>query len=598
MSVTTSAAGIAWDLSDLYLSYDDPLLMADIERVSAEVAAFAAEYRGTINVPGGPEAAHLLSGLQRLEALYDAMARPAVYANLLFSADTSRPEHRNLQQQIDQRNTAMRNMLLFFHLEWLHLKREDAERLMQHPALAAYQHYLQTARRYELHTLSEPEEQMVNEKDMTGAQAWQNYFTELVASLKFPFERDGEQHMLDLESVLTLLRNADRSLREQAFTLLFEVLRGQEQSLAYIFNTLWQDHITMNRLRRYNDPMEPRHLSNEIDPEAVATMMDVVEQNYDIAHDYFRLKARLLQLPRLQMYDQYAPVGDIPTGTSYAESQQIILAALESFDSRFSEIAALFFHHNWIDAEVRAGKRGGAFCNGYPPSNHPYVLCNYTDDLRDVMTMAHELGHGIHFWLARKQTLFNFYPTLPLAEMASVFGEMLVFDHLLDQQQDTKARLTLVCNKVEDIFATVFRQNVLTRFEQAAFAGRTKGRMTPEQINEYWLAANGRYYGETVEPTKGYELGWSYIPHFVHTPFYCYSYVFGELLVLALYSIYREQGSAFVPHYMTLLEAGGSRRPDELLAALGIDVRDTAFWQRGFVELRRLVAWAHELATA
>jgi oligoendopeptidase F len=387
-------------------------------------------------------------------------------------------------------------------------------------------------------------------------------------------------------------------MRQQAFTLLYDVLGTHSQHLAFTYNTLLQDQVIMNRLRNYADPMTPRHLSNKIDPAAVATMMEVVEQNYDIAQSYFRLKAGLLELPRLQLYDQYAPISTIPIQTSYSEGRAIVLEAFSGFDARFHAAAADFFENNWIDAEVRPGKRGGAFCSGFPPSLHPYILCNYTDVTRDVMTLAHELGHGIHFSLARKQTLFNFYPTLPLAETASVFGEMLVFEHLLARRENPQEQLALVCSKIEDMFATIFRQNVLTRFEQAAYAGRLQSRMTPEKISEHWLTANQRYYGDAVELTAGYESGWSYIPHFIHTPFYCYSYVFGNLLVLALYDMYREQGQAFVPRYTALLEAGGSRAPADLLADLSIDMHDAAFWQRGLDELRRLVNWAHELAAA
>jgi oligoendopeptidase F len=570
--------------------------MADVNAVAEEAAAFAAAYRGTINVPGGPAASHLRAALEQLETIYDRMARPMVYAALLFAADTTRPEHRNLQQQVDQRYTAIKNSLLFFDLEWLELDDSAAQPLIAHSELAAYRHYLTMARRYVPHKLSEAEEQMVNEKDVTGTLAWRNFFTELVAGLHFPFEQNGEQQQLDLETVLNRLRHHDRAVREQAFRVLYTVLGEQAQPLAFIYNTLMQDHLTMNRLRAYDDPMAQRHLSNEIDPAAVAAMMEVVEQNYDQAHRYFQLKARLLGLPRLQLYDQYAPLGDLPTTTTYAEAQTLVLDAFARFDSRFREIAADFFERHWIDAEVRPGKRGGAFCSGYPPSNHPYILCSYTDDLRDVMTLAHELGHGIHFSLASQQTIFNYSPTLPLAETASVFGEMLVFEHLLSREQDPRARLMLVCSKIEDIFATVFRQNVLTRFEQAVFARRQQERLTPEQIGACWLDANRLYYGEAVELTAGYELGWGYITHFYYMPFYCYSYVFGELLVLALYSMYREEGAAFVPRYTALLEAGGSQSPDDLLAALGVDVRTASFWQRGFAELRRLVDWAHELA--
>lgn len=561
-----------------------------------EAEAFADIYRNTINVPGGPEPIHLREGLERLEALHDVASRPAAYAYLLFAADTSKPEHRDLQQRVEQRLTAIQNQVLFFDLEWLALSETDAQRLIDDPLLAPYRHYLQSIRRYKPHKLSEPEERIINEKDITGVQAWRQLFAEIVSALSFPIELDGKQHDLPLDSVLTLMRHPERSVRQQAHTRLYEIMAKQVESLAYIYNTLMQDHLTMDRLRHYPDPMAQRHLANEIDPATVATMMDVVEQNYDIAHTYFTLKARLLKLPSLQIYDQYAPVGAVNKQMSYSQARAIILEALGRFDKRFRETAARFFDENWIDAEVRPGKRGGAFCSGYPPSVHPYILCNYTDDLRDVMTVAHELGHGIHFWLARSQTIFNFYPTLPLAETASVFGEILVFEHLLDQEQDQSAKLALVCSKIEDIFATVFRQNVLTRFEQAAFAGRIRGRLTPEQLSAFWRETNQRYYGNAVAHTPGYEMGWSYIPHFINTPFYCYSYVFGELLVLALYAMYREQGAAFVPGYIALLEAGGSQAPGDLLATFGVDANDPAFWQMGFNELRRLVNWAQELA--
>ncbi len=596
MALTSSATGVAWDLSDLFASYDDPTLSAMLNEGAAEAEAFAQTYRGTINVPDGPDPEFLRTALERQEALQDQFAKPMVYAMLLFSADTSKPEYRNLQQQVEQQMTAIRNQLLFFDLEWLEVSDEDAQRLIDHPTLATYRHYLASARRYRPHTLSEAEEQIVNEKDVTGISAWQRLFAELTASLSFPITLDGEEQILPLDGVLTLMRHTDRAVREQAFKTLYSVLEDQAQTLAYIYNTLMQDQLTMDRLRAYPDPMASRHLANEVEPEVVATMMDVVEQNYPIAQRYFALKARLLNLPLLQLYDQYAPIGEVKAHMPYADARSIVLEAFGVFDPSFRDAAALFFDNHWIDAEMRPGKRGGAFCMGYPPSNHPYVLCNYTDDIRDVMTVAHELGHGIHFWLARKQTLFNFGPSLPLAETASVFGEMLTFEHLLEREQDQDEKLALVCGKIEDIFATVFRQNVLTRFEQAAFAGRNENRLTPEQLGERWLEANRRYYGDKIEMTDGYALGWSYIPHFINSPFYCYSYVFGELLVLALYGMYREQGKDFVPRYVALLEAGGSQAPGELLAALGIDTNDPQFWQLGFNELRRLVDWAEELA--
>lgn len=595
MGTPSSASGVTWNLSDLFQSHDDPAIAATLDRVATDAATFAATYRTTINVPGGPTAEHLLQALQQLETLYDTLLLPSIYAGLLFSADTSNPDHQNLHQRVEQRYTSIGNTLLFFELEWLQVSDDDAQRLIDTPLLAPYRHHLISMRRYQPHMLSEAEERIINEKDLTGKHAWRRLFTELIASLSFPMERDGQIHNLSMDGVLVLMRHADRTIRERAFTSFFGVLQTQTNILTSIYNTLIQDHLTLDRLRGYPDPMAQRNLSNQIDPTVVGTMMEVVEQNYPLAQDYFRLKAQLLQISRLQIYDQYAPIGTTLPRMPYDDARAIVIEAFGAFDQQFADIATMFFERRWIDAEVRPGKRNGAFCNGYPPSHHPYILCNYTDDLRDAMTLAHELGHGIHFWLSRKQTFFNFGATLPLAETASVFGELLVFETLLQRYQNPQDQLSLLCNKIEDIFATIFRQTVLTRFEQAVFAARAHNRLTTEQISTAWHTANHRYYGDVIEQTPGYELGWSYIPHFINTPFYCYSYVFGELLVLALYGTYRSEGKSFVPRYIALLEAGGSQTPADLLHHLGVDTADPAFWQRGFAELHRLLQRVHQL---
>ena len=345
----------------------------------------------------------------------------------------------------------------------------------------------------------------------------------------------------------------------------------------------------MDRLRHYDDPMTQRHLSNEIDGEAVRTMMSVAEANYDSAHEYFGLKAKLLGLPKLALYDQYAPVGKEVRPFAYERAKDVILSAFESFDPSFKQMVGEFFAKNWIDAEIRKGKRGGAFCASPSPQLHPYILCNYDDSLRDVMTVAHELGHGLHGCLSRQQSYFNYDTPLTTAETASVFGEMLVFDHLLAQQTDREVQIALLAGKIEDIFATVFRQNVLTRFEELAFAARAERRLTPDIVGKLWLEANGRYYGDAIDIPEGYRWGWSYIPHFIHSRFYCYSYVFGQLLVLALYRMYKDEGQSFVPKYIELLEAGGSASPDTLLHPLGVDTHKREFWQKGFDEIRALL---------
>ena len=584
-----SAHGITWDLSDLFSSYEDPRIDATLKDCQARAEAFAKRYRGRIDESDKLTAESFFQALQELEVIQEALNRVGSYAGLLYAADTSRPEYQDLEQRIEQRSTEIRNLLLFFELEWLKVEDAVAGRLTGEPALANYRHYLKSLRRFRPHTLSEPEEKIINEKDNSGRNAFGRLFSEITSSLTFSLERDGDKQELNLSQILSLLHEPDRALRQRALETLYQGLSQHGQTLTFIYDTLIQDHLTMDRLRHYPNPMIQRHLSNEIDGQAVSKMMDVTEANYGLAHEYFKLKAKLLQLPRLALHDQYAPVGKEVRPFPFDQARQVILDAFDAFTPAFRQIASEFFAKKWIDAEIRKGKRGGAFCASPSPRLHPYILCNYDDNLRDVMTVAHELGHGLHGCLSRKQNLFNYDTPLTIAETASVFAEMLVFNHLLAQQTDPQVQIALLAGKIEDIFATVFRQNVLTRFEQMVFSARKEKRLTADAVGTFWLKANDKYYGETVEMPDGYRWGWSYIPHFIHSRFYCYSYVFGQLLVLALYRLYKDEGNAFVAKYLALLEAGGSDSPAALLKPLGVNIEDAAFWQKGFEEIRGLL---------
>ena len=583
-----SADGIRWDLSDLFASHDDPRIETTLNECRKKAEAFAEQFRPAMAKPKNLTAETLLRALQNLEIIYEALGRVGSYAGLLYAADTAKPEYQDLEQRVEQRSTEIRNLLLFFELAWLKIDDDVAKKLIDDPQLKSFEHYLTSLRRYRPHTLSELEEKLINEKDNTGRNAFGRLFSEITSSLTFTLERDGNSEELNLSQILSLLHDPDRALRQRAMETLCAGLAPHGQVLTFIYDNLIQDHLTTDRLRDYRNPMAPRHLSNEIDGAAVKTMMEVSEANYDLAQDYFRLKAKLLQLPKLALYDQYAPVGKEVRPFAYEQARQAILDAFESFDPRFRQLASEFFSKNWIDAEIRKGKRVGAFCASPSPKLHPYILCNYDDNLRDVMTVAHELGHGLHGCVSRKQNYFSYDTPLTTAETASVFAEMLVFDHLLAQQTDPQVRISLLAGKLEDIFATVFRQNVLTRFEELAFAARKDKRLTPDAVGKLWLDANGKYYGDAVDLPDGYRWGWSYIPHFIHSRFYCYSYIFGQLLVLALYRMYKDQGKSFVPKYLALLEAGGSATPEALLAPLGVNIQQAEFWQKGFAEIREL----------
>ena len=591
-----NATGVRWDLTDLFRSHDDPAIEETLTACRARAERFAERYRGTIHVAGGPAPEHLLAAILEMEALQSDLERVGAFASLLYASDTTRPEHRDLRERIEQRLTEIGNLVLFFELEWLEVPDESATPVIEHPVLAGYRHFLRQARRMRPHTLSEPEERLLNERDNTGPRAFGRLFTELTSSLSFPFQRNGRDERLTLSEILALSHEPDRLVRQRAHETLFRELEKQAQVLTFVYDTLVQDHLTIDRLRRFPHAMAARHVANEIDADAVEQMLAVTERNYDQAQRYFRVKARLLGLPRLVLYDQYAPIGADAPRCTFERARAVVLDAFEACSPVFSAAARQFFDRRWIDAEARPGKQDGAFCASPSPALHPYVLCNHTGNLRDVMTLAHELGHGLHGWLARKQTLFNYDTPLTTAETASVFGEFLVFDHLLASERDPRVQLALLCGKIEDAFATVFRQGVLTRFEQAVFAHRKTGRFTSDAVCRLWLDANRPYYGDAVELTEGYRWGWSYIPHFIHSRFYCYSYVFGELLVLSLYRQYKEQGTSFIPKYIALLEAGGSDSPEALLAPLGVDFHDPAFWQKGFDEIRALVDRAETLA--
>lgn len=586
---TSSGEGIRWDLNDLFSSHDDSRIETTLNDCHARAEAFAARFRFVMEHPETLTAATLLDALKELEIIYESLGRVGSYAGLLYAADTTNPDYQNLEQRVEQRSTEIRNLLLFFEIQWLKSEDPLVNQLMAAPALRTYSHYLESLRRFRPHTLTEPEEKIINERDNTGRNAFGRLFSEVTSSLTFVLEKDGKRDDLNLSQVLSLLYDPDRKLRQRAMDILYNGLSQRGQVLTFIYDTLIQDHLTMDHLRHYSHPMVQRHLFNEIDGAAVDTMMQVTESNYGLGRDYFKLKAQLLDLPGLALYDQYAPVGKEVSPFPYHQAQQVILEAFGAFTPAFREIASEFFVKHWIDAEVRKGKRGGAFCASPSPLLHPYILCNYNDNLRDVMTVAHELGHGLHGCLSRKQNYFNYDTPLTTAETASVFGEMLVFDYLVERQTDPQVQIALLAGKLEDIFATVFRQNVLTRFEEAAFAARKDKRLTPEQLGALWIEANGKYYGDAVEMPAGYQWGWSYIPHFIHSRFYCYSYVFGQLLVLALYRMYREAGQSFVPKYLTLLESGGSDSPEALLNPLGVNIHDQNFWQKGFEEIRGLV---------
>ncbi|HKJ24748.1 MAG TPA: M3 family oligoendopeptidase [Myxococcota bacterium] len=590
------AAGVRWNLSDLYAGPDDPRIDADLDAALERAGRFAERFRGRV---AGLAPAELAAALDELEAISELVGSAGAYAGLLFAEDTSAPRHGALLQHVQEKSSAVQNALVFFDLEWLTLDDAPAEALVVAPELAHRRHHLESARRYRPHVLSEPEEKICEDLANTGTRAWSRLFDEVMGAARFRVGEGDAERVVSEEEVLSRLYHPDRAVRREAAGSLTAGLRENERVLAYVFNVLTQDKSTRDRLRRYAHAKQSRNLANEIDDTTVEALLAAAERGYATVQRYYRLKAKLLGLDRLEDFDRYAPLDESARVRSFDEAREIVLGAYGRFSPQMAEIAGLFFERGWIDAELRPGKRGGAFSASTVPSAHPYVLLNYTGNLRDVMTVAHELGHGVHQYLAREQGLFEQDTPLTTAETASVFGEMLVFRRLVAEERDPKVRLALLCGKLEDAFATVARQVAMTRFEESLHAARrAEGELPVERVNELWMASNRAMFGDTVHLNDHYAWWWLYVPHFVHSPFYCYAYAFGELLVLALLRRYDEEGEAFVPKYLDLLRAGGSESPPQLVARLGLDIDDPEFWNGGLEVLEAMVAEAEETAAA
>ena len=593
----SSADGVAWDLGDLYAGPDDPRIEQDLQASLKRAQAFEQTYRGKINAPGGPAPELIAAAVRELEGLSEQRDKTLAYSGLLHAAKSDDPARGALLSRTREQAVAVSQHLIFFDLEWIQVPDDAARRVMDAPTLARYRHYLDQKRAWKPHYLTEPEEKVLDEKGVTGRAAFVRLFEETTSSIRFPVEVAGKIESLSMQQTLSKLYLPDRSARKAAADGLTAGLKENARLLTFVFNNLVLDHQTDTRLRRFPDPMASRHLANEIRPEVVEALMTATERHHGAVHRYYRLKGKLLGLGELYDYDRYAPLFSDMPACDWAKGRSIVQQSYEAFSPKAGAVIREFFDKHWIDAELRPGKRGGAFSSSAVPSVHPYILMNYTDQLRDVMTLAHELGHGLHQYLSRPVGYFQCDTPLTTAETASVFGEMLTFRRMQELYPDPRTRLALLCGKIEDGFATVFRQVVLTRFEQALHKGRQeRGELATEQINELWMEANRPMYGDAVRLGDGYGCWWLYIGHFIRSPFYCYAYAFGELLVLALVQKYQQEGEAFVPKYLDLLSAGGSAAPDALLAKLGVDVTDPAFWELGLKLLEKMVDQAEELA--
>ena len=589
----TGAEDVIWDLSVFYHSLDDPQIDADIQKLNQLMDAFQERWRGKL---AQMSAADFVSAYADLEAIYDLSGRLGSFAMLNFSTDTGNPDYTAYMARIQDLDAELNQKIVFFYIEWNALDDAQAEAILADPQLENCRYYLEAERRNKPYYLSEAEEQIVIEKQVTGSAAWTRFFTQLTSAFRFDWMGDE----VNMTFILNKLRDADRDVREMAWRKLTDKLEEKSLELTFIFNTLALDKANSDRRRGYASWISSRNLSNKASDEVVEALVSTVTGNYDLVARHYRLKQALLGYDELYDYDRYAPLNLKESEEFYLweQARDIVLEAFENFSPRMKTAAQHFFDKNWIHAPVLPNKRGGAFASPTVASANPYVFLNYLGDARDVTTLAHELGHGIHMYLSgRESGLFALYTPLTTAEMASTFAEMLVFQDLMAAEDDQEVKLSMLTEKIEDTFATVFRQISMNRFEDKMHsARRSEGELTAERFNELWLETQRDMFGDSVTITDEYGSWWSYVPHFLHTPGYVYAYSFGELLVLALYRIYQEEGANFVPKYIDLLAAGDSDYPDRLLAKVGVDINDPGFWQKGIDVIEEWVAQAEALA--
>jgi oligoendopeptidase F len=579
-----------WNLSDLYEGVDSIALAADFAKAAAEAGQFAKDYRGKLAALAQDPDASLKLGeaLARYEALQDLLGRIMSYASLLYSGDTTDPVRAKFLGDAQEKITNASTQLLFFQLELNRLDDVTLDAAAAQPPLSRWKPWLEDIRKEKPFELEEKVEELFHEKAITGAAAWNRLFDETIASLRFNV--GGKE--LTLEPVFNLMQDPREDVRREAAQAIGATLKNNLRIFTLITNTLAKDKEISDRWRGFKDVADARHLANRVEAEVVDALVGAVEAAHPrLSHRYYKMKAKWFGKDALDYWDRSAPPPMAPTQKySWPQAREIVLGAYGAFAPKMAEIAGRFFEKKWIDAPVRPGKAPGAFSHPTVPSAHPYVLLNFQGKTRDVMTLAHELGHGVHQVLAARQGALMAPTPLTLAETASVFGEMLTFRALLNDAKDPMQRRAMLASKVEDMLNTVVRQIAFYSFERKVHIERRKGELTADKICDLWMSVQSSSLGPSIRLGPGYETFWSYIPHFIHSPFYVYAYAFGDCLVNSLYGVYEKAQEGFAEHYFALLEAGGAKPYNELLKPFGLDARDPSFWQIGLEMIEGLIS--------
>jgi oligoendopeptidase F len=574
-----------WDLSDLYAAPDAPEVRADLERADQAATALADDFKGRLGELSGDDLASLIA---RYEQIEEWLGRAASYAQLLHAANTEDPKIGRFFQTVQERATAIGTKILFVTLELNRIEDQALEAALAASAkLAHYRPWIRDLRNFRPHQLDDAIEQVLHEKAITGRRAWTRLFDETMAGLRFP--HDGRQ--LTSAEIFDLLQDRDRSKREGAARTIAEVLGRNVRQFALITNTLAKDKQLEDSWRHFARPISSRNLANQVEDEVVDALITAVRTAYPrLSHRYYALKARWLGLDRLEYWDRNAPLPeDSDKRVAWGDARVIVLDAYRRFSPRLAEIVDRFFARGWIDAALRPGKDAGAFCHPTVPSVHPYVLMNYQGRPRDVMTLAHELGHGVHQTLAAAQGPLMAGTPLTLAETASVFGEQLTFRALLEAETDPAQRRIMLAGKIEDGLNTVVRQIAFVEFERRVHDARREAELTADELGALWLEIQTESLGPAFHFEDSYKVYWSYIPHFVHVPFYVYAYAFGDCLVNALYAVYQAEPEGFEARYLELLAAGGTLRHKGLLAPFGLDATDPEFWAKGLAVVAGMI---------
>jgi oligoendopeptidase F len=578
-----------WNLGDLYPSYDAPEVKRDLDRADAECVAFEEAYKGKLaTLAAAPDAgAKLAEAVKRYEALDDLLGRLISFASLFYAGNTNDPVRAKFYGDMQERITAASLHMLFFTLELNRLEDAALDSAMSDPALGHYRPWIEDVRKEKPYQLEDRVEELFHEKSVTGAGAWNRLFDETMGALRFKV--DGKE--LAIEQTLSLMQDANGKKRRAASEALAKTFKENLRTFALITNTLAKDKEISDRWRGFKDIADSRHLANRVEPEVVDALVSAVRAAYPrLSHRYYALKAKWFGKKTLPHWDRNAPLPKVESRIiGWDEAKDTVLNAYGAFSPRMADVAEPFFSRNWIDAPARPGKQAGAFSHPTVPSAHPYVLLNYQGKPRDVMTLAHELGHGVHQVLAAPNGALMAPTPLTLAETASVFGEMLTFKALLARTTDVKQRRAMLASKVEDMINTVVRQIAFYTFERKVHAERRKGELTAEQLNETWMSVQAESLGPAIELKPGYEVFWAYIPHFIHSPFYVYAYAFGDCMVNSLYAVYEKANEGFAERYLAMLSAGGTKHHSELLKPFGLDARDPTFWQGGLSVIERLI---------